>query len=99
MGASDRDRMDVRRPVPVWVDLSTRFDRLPAPGVLLEWRQVEGHRGPRWEALTTFAVGGGELPWSMETKWVREACLLPMDPLFPPGAGVDDAREQFPSPG
>lgn len=86
MGASNRDRMDVSRPVPVWVDESTAFRGPVAPGILLEWRQVEGHREPRWEGLTTFAVGGGELPWSVVTKWVREACLLPMEPRFPPGA-------------
>ncbi|GGO69389.1 hypothetical protein [Nocardioides deserti] len=84
MGASNRDRMDVSRPTPVWVDESTKFAGPVSPGILLEWRQVDGHPEPRWEGLVTFAVGGGELPWSVETKWVREACLLPMAPLLPP---------------
>lgn len=50
-------------PRHVWVTLP---NGRRCPGVLVEWRQ----RGGRWEALVTYADGGGAAPVNAQTSWV-----------------------------
>lgn len=86
MGASERDRADVPRPRPIWVDVTGhwRDERDWHAGLLLEWRQVPTRRGvTRWEALVMYAAGGGELPWSLSMRWVRSGEVRPMYPSEP----------------
>jgi len=86
MGASDRDRADVPRPRPVWVDVTGHWwdEKDWRPGLLLEWRQVETRQHTtRWEGLVIYAFGGGELPWTVSQAWLRAGNVRPMFPADP----------------
>ncbi len=92
MGASNRDRTEVARPRPVWVDITGHWydEKDWRPGLLLEWRQVGTKQNTtRWEGLVVYAIGGGQLPWSLTQAWLREGTVRPMYPAAPhqvPGA-------------
>ena len=82
MGTSDRNRADVPRPRPVWVDVTGgwRGEHDWRPGLLLEWKAIAHRGGNRWEALVIWARGGGELPWELSMKWMRQGDVRPMYP-------------------
>ncbi|GAA1909551.1 hypothetical protein GCM10009737_08560 [Nocardioides lentus] len=71
--------MAVILPAHVWYyrDQSITDPRPPLPGLLTEWRQVDGRKGPRWEGLVTFARGGDGHPITVETTWIRAGMLKP----------------------
>lgn len=51
-----------------------RGQREWTPGILVEWRRT----GSGWEGLVLYARGGGELPWTVQLRWVRETDLRPV---------------------
>lgn len=86
VGASDRDRANVPRPRPVWVDVTGHWydEKDWRPGLLLEWRSIATRQNTvRWEGLVVWASGGGELPWSVSQGWVRSGNVRPMYPADP----------------
>ncbi|MGK2881517.1 MAG: hypothetical protein ACSLE6_12225 [Mycobacterium sp.] len=86
MGASERNKRDLPKPRAVlwqWDNWSTKTGHQPPhPAILLEWRRVElAGRPDRWEGLIVFAMGGGELGWAVQMKWVNgEELSLPAPP-------------------
>jgi hypothetical protein len=77
---SDRDRADVPAPRAVWVDVTGgwRGEHDWRPGLMLEWQRVERRNRVHWEALVIWAHGGGELPWEISMKWMRQGDVRPM---------------------
>lgn len=62
-------------PRHVWVTIPNEPPRR-CPGLLVEWRQGGG----RWEALVTYADGGGAAPVNAQTSWVPAEFLELHDP-------------------
>jgi hypothetical protein len=47
---------------------------------MLEWKRVDKRSRVHWEALVIWAHGGGELPWEISMKWMRQGDVRPMYP-------------------
>lgn len=59
-------------PKHVWVD-GDRLASDRAPGILLDWRAVEG----RWEAYVVWADGGGNVKPRAYFEWLPEERVTP----------------------
>ncbi|MQW77233.1 hypothetical protein GHK92_15270 [Nocardioides sp. dk4132] len=61
-------------PRHVWVCRTGRWQER-SPGLILEWRRVQGH----WEALVVWASGGGVRAWELAHGWVRAEHVRPRE--------------------